>query len=102
MDSWSVGECDCVFLLAERVHGISLKSYIKQHSIDIGFVVTFLGEMLDFLRELQSVGLQHGDFHSGNVLVEDRTASLVGPRSLLSKLARRPGWEAPEMGLIHV
>ena len=35
--------------------------------------------MLDFLRELQEVDQQHGDFHSGNVLVEDRSASLTGP-----------------------
>jgi serine/threonine protein kinase len=79
MGTWSLGGADYVFMLSELVNGESLREYEKQHAIDVGFVEAFLQDMLDFLRELQLVGLQHGDLHSGNILVENRTQSLVGP-----------------------
>ena len=69
---------DCVFLLSDLVRGQALRKYQKSSSVTLLFVLDFFKEMLDFLRELQEVGLQHGDFHAGNVLVEDRSASLVG------------------------
>lgn len=80
MGNWSIGGDAYVFLLSQLVHGESLHDYEKRvRIVDIGFVEAFLREMLDFLRELQAVGLQHGDLHSGNILVEDRSQSLVGP-----------------------
>lgn len=77
---WVVGDADCVYVLSEFVRGKSLHEHIKGEDVDIGFVLTFLGEMLDFLRELNTQGFGHGDFHEGNILVEDRSESLVGPR----------------------
>jgi len=78
---WPANEIECIYLLSDLVRGRSLSQILKQEQhIDIGFIVTFMEEMLDFLRELQDASLQHGDFHAGNILVEDRSASLVGPR----------------------
>ncbi|MBU8900952.1 hypothetical protein KRR26_35685 [Corallococcus sp. M34] len=78
---WSVNGADCIYLLSDLVRGRSLSQLLKKEPhVDVGFIVTFMEEMLDFLRELQGANLQHGDFHAGNILVEDRSASLVGPR----------------------
>lgn len=77
--SWVCAEGECVFLLSDLVRGETLRDYQKKHPITVLFVLDFLREMLDFLRELQDLNLQHGDFHAGNILVEDRTAYLVGP-----------------------
>ena len=76
--TWSTKDGDCVFLLSDLVRGQALRKYQKTSSVSLLFVLDFFKEMLDFLRELQEVGLQHGDFHAGNVLVEDRSASLIG------------------------
>ena len=75
---WPTKDGDCVFLLSDLVHGQALRTYQKTSSVSLLFVLDFFKEMLDFLRELQEVGLEHGDCHAGNVLVEDRSASLVG------------------------
>jgi serine/threonine protein kinase len=78
---WQVDGNEYVFLLSDLVRGESLRQfYRRERRIDVGFIMHFLGDMLDFLRELQEVGLQHGDFHAGNILVEDRTPALTGPR----------------------
>ena len=76
--TWATKDGDCVFLLSDLVRGQALRKYQKGPSVTLLFVLDFFKEMLDFLRELQEVGLQHGDFHAGNVLVEDRSASLIG------------------------
>ena len=76
--TWPTQDGDCVFLLSDLVRGQALRKYQKSSSVTLLFVLDFFKEMLDFLRELQEVGLQHGDFHAGNVLVEDRSASLIG------------------------
>ena len=75
---WPTKDGDCVFLLSDLVRGQALREYQKSSSVTLLFVLDFFKEMLDFLRELQEVGLQHGDCHAGNVLVEDRSASLIG------------------------
>ena len=64
--------------IVDLVRGQALRTHQKTSSVSLLFVLDFFKEMLDFLRELQEVGLEHGDFHAGNVLVEDRSASLIG------------------------
>ncbi len=75
---WPTKDGNCVFLLSDLVRGQALRTHQKTSSVSLLFVLDFFKEMLDFLRELQEVGLEHGDFHAGNVLVEDRSASLIG------------------------
>jgi len=79
LGAWPTPKEDCVYLLSDLVRGPSLQSYLKTHSIDLGFVITLTEELLDFLRELKEAGRQHGDLHAGNILVEDRTDALTGP-----------------------
>lgn len=77
--TWSTTAGEYVYLLADLVRGTSLREYLKDHTIDLGFVITLVGELLDFLRELQAADLQHGDLHAGNILVENRSDALTGP-----------------------
>ena len=77
--TWPTPDGDCVFLLSDVVRGKTLREYQKTTSVSLLFVLDFFQDILDFLRELQEIRLQHGDFHAGNVLVEDRSTSLIGP-----------------------
>ena len=60
-----------VVLKYDFVDGISLYDYIKtnKNQITIPFIKSFLVEMLGLFYELQQRGIQHGDFHSRNILV---------------------------------
>jgi len=48
--------------------------------VDISFVLSFLESMLTFFNEMRSVGVNHGDLHAGNVLVQKREFDLQGPK----------------------
>ena len=77
MGEWSIEGHQCVFLLSELVVGQSLREFQKMGHVDVGFVELFLIEMLEFMHELAQAGMQHGDFHAGNVLLH-RNQSLRG------------------------
>ncbi len=84
VNEWSAPEhmIDCVVLLSEYIYGNSLRKYIQKNkkNLFIDFIVTFLEEIFSFFHELTEIGDQHGDLHSGNILVEDRsTLLLTGP-----------------------
>jgi serine/threonine protein kinase len=78
LGTWPTPDGDCVYLLSDLIPGCSLRAYLKTRPIDLNFVITLTEELLDFLRELKASGQQHGDLHSGNILVEDRTDALTG------------------------
>lgn len=61
----------CVFFVCDYIKGPSLKDYLKTATAEIGipFIETFLETMFGLLYELQQRRMQHGDLHSGNVLV---------------------------------
>lgn len=82
VNEWDDPE-DCVVLLSDYIYGNSLREYIQKNKNDlfIDFIVEFLKEIFAFFHELNEIGYQHGDLHSGNILVEDRSASLTGPRN---------------------
>jgi serine/threonine protein kinase len=81
VNKWSAPEhmIDCVVLLSEYIYGNSLHEYIQKNkkNLFIGFIVTFLKEIFSFFNELTEIGDQHGDLHSGNILVEDRSTLLL-------------------------
>ena len=72
---------DCVMLLSDYISGGTLRDHIRQNknNIFIDFIVNLLREMFDLFHEMTGRDFQHGDLHSGNVLVEDQSSSLVGP-----------------------
>ncbi|MDY6864146.1 MAG: protein kinase [Thermodesulfobacteriota bacterium] len=71
---------DCVVLLSEYIYGNSLREYIQKNkkNIFLDFIMTFLTEIFGLFHELDEIRDQHGDLHSGNILVEDRSALLTG------------------------
>jgi serine/threonine protein kinase len=80
LGTWATPNGECAYLLADLVNGTSLRDYEKAKKVlDFHFVLALLEELLDFLRELKALGVQHGDLHAGNILVEDRSEALVGP-----------------------
>ncbi|MCX7192694.1 MAG: protein kinase [Proteobacteria bacterium] len=60
-----------VVLKYDFVEGTSLFKFLKnnKNQVTVPFVKSFLHVMLDLFYELQSRGIEHGDFHSGNILV---------------------------------
>lgn len=69
---------DCFVFMYDYVKGTSLRRYMasQKSEIDITFVEGFLRTMFELLFELQQRGYEHGDLHSGNVLVAERDYDL--------------------------
>lgn len=68
-------EYNCICVLADYVNGISLKKYLAQerNEITIDFIEDFIRAMLIFFDDMKNNNIEHGDFHTGNILVEDRS-----------------------------
>jgi serine/threonine protein kinase len=60
-----------IVLKYDYVDGCTLHDFIKSHKsqVTVPFIKSFLFEMLELFFELQKRGIQHGDFHSRNILV---------------------------------
>lgn len=74
---------DCVVLISDYVEGKTLRSFVASNKdeVTVMFATGFLRSMLDFFFDMTSKGVLHGDLHTGNVLVADRSSySLVGER----------------------
>lgn len=72
---------NCIVLISEFVTGNNLHRYIKEHKRDISvdFIEEFLKEILSFIDDMERHNVKHGDLHSKNILVEDRSKQLGGP-----------------------
>jgi hypothetical protein len=83
VNEWKNAEhiIDCVVLLSDYIHGKNLREHIqmKKDDISINFIMDLLKGMFDLFHEMSERGFQHGDLHSGNILVEDQSTSLIGP-----------------------
>lgn len=74
---------DCVVLIAEFVDGQSLHKFMKDHRelINVPFIVHWLKTMLNLFYEMEMRDVKHGDIHTKNILVEDRSSyDLLGER----------------------
>lgn len=74
-------DIDCFILLSDYIPGKNLKEYIhhNKNSVSVNFITDLLKAMFDLFNEMNKRPFQHGDLHSGNILVEDRSTSLMGP-----------------------
>lgn len=65
-------DIDCLCLVLDFVDGWSIKEYISNQKTDISidFIEVLLKTIFGLLYEMQGRGIDHGDFHSGNILVE--------------------------------
>src|ERR1022692_3617746 len=66
---------NCLLICSEYVPGVSLKEYLvkSRRELSVGFVERFLRFIFPILEELRRLRSTHGDLHTGNVLVEDRS-----------------------------
>ena len=74
---------DCIVLISEFVDGPCLREFIKDQrdEISVPFIWHWMATMLNLFNEMTMRGVDHGDLHSGNILVEDRSSfDLLGPR----------------------
>ena len=78
--NYSDSEVQCVVFTCDYVKGKSLKDYIKQDTsdINISFIENFLLTMFGLLYELKQREYQHGDLHTGNVLVAKSDYDMYG------------------------
>jgi energy-coupling factor transporter ATP-binding protein EcfA2 len=79
----SASGIDCVVFVSEFVDGKCLRKFIATNpdEMTVAFIVSCLESMLNLLFEMQQRGIRHGDLHSGNILVEDRSSyDLAGPQ----------------------
>lgn len=69
-------EVDCVVLLSDFVEGPCLRKFMEKfrEKVTIPFILEWLTEMLDLFHEMKQLDVNHGDFHAGNILVEDRSS----------------------------
>lgn len=74
-------EIDCVVLCYDFIRGVSLRDYVKNHknNITISFIESYLKTILELMLEMQLKLIEHGDLHSGNVIVEDPTEYQIRP-----------------------
>jgi len=72
----------CVVLISDFVLGGNLRDFVARNrgEITVPLVMQFLETMLDLFNEMKARSMTHGDFHSGNVIVEDRSYALTAPR----------------------
>ena len=69
-----------VVFVCDFVSGLSLKQFITKRPADvtIGFIENFLHTIFDLLYEMQRRNMEHGDLHSGNILVAESGYTLGG------------------------
>jgi serine/threonine protein kinase len=74
-------DIDCVMLLSDYIPGKNLKEYIQHNkdNVSVNFITDLLKAMFDLFNEMNERTFHHGDLHSGNILVEDRSTSLIPP-----------------------
>ena len=74
---------DCVVLISEFVEGPCLREFLSKSPdvITVPLIMNWLGTMLNLFNEMALREVTHGDLHTGNILVEDRSSyDLQGPR----------------------
>lgn len=76
---------DCFVLCYDYVKGKNLTKYIKENKkeISIEFVLNFLKSILALLYEMKEMKIEHGDMHSGNILVELPNEKQLDPKTTL-------------------
>lgn len=85
IEAWldEVAGVDCVVLISEFIEGSDLKDFIADNKgkIDVPFIMTFLVTTLNLFNEMKRRGVTHGDLHTGNILVQDKSEyDLISPR----------------------
>ena len=74
---------DCVVLISAFIDGPCLRDFLRQQkeTANVAFICDWLSTMLNLFNEMKEKNITHGDFHTGNILVEDQSSyNLIGPQ----------------------
>ena len=85
VEEWidEVAGVDCIVLISEFIEGSDLKDFIVKNKgqIVVAFIMNFLATTLNLFNEMRLRDVTHGDLHTGNMLVQDKSEyDLVGQR----------------------
>lgn len=71
-----------IVFMYDFVSGDSLRDYIKKKkgAITINFIEEFLRTLLGLIFQMKLRGVEHGDLHTGNVIVSERSEFQLEPR----------------------
>lgn len=67
----TTGEAEYLYIMWEYVNGSSLKEIVSSKQITIQILTDVVVESLRVFHACEHLHIQHSDFHSGNILIED-------------------------------
>lgn len=70
-DTIEVDGVDYLYIMWDYIPGKSLKSYISSNNLTMQMVVDVVIRSLSVFHACKQLGIQHADFHSGNILIEE-------------------------------
>lgn len=75
-------DIECIVLCFDFIDGVSLRKYIEANKgkIHVGFIKELLHSLFGLLFELKVRSINHGDLHSGNILIEEENKYQLRPR----------------------
>lgn len=69
--STNINGIDYLYIMWDYIPGKSLKDYINNKQLTMQMVVNVVFRSLSVFFACQQLGIQHADFHSGNILIEE-------------------------------
>ena len=70
-DTIEVDGVEYLYIMWDYIPGKSLKNYISSNSLTMQMVVDVVIRSLSVFHACKQLGIQHADFHSGNILIEE-------------------------------
>ena len=84
-DEINVNDIQYLWIGWRYIKGTSLRKFLQEGKITIPLLKDIISIILSVLHACQTIGIQHGDLHSGNILVED-------PNDMYIDSTRRKIW----------
>lgn len=70
-DTIELDGVEYLYIMWDYIPGKSLKNYISSNSLTMQMVVDVVIRSLSVFHACKQLGIQHADFHSGNILIEE-------------------------------
>ena len=67
------------YIFWRYVKGGSLREYIDENKLTLPILKDLISRILSILHACQTISIQHGDLHSGNILIEDSNEMNIDP-----------------------
>ena len=66
-----IDNVDYLYIIWDYIPGKSLRKLVETHQVTIQMVVDVISQSLTVFHACKAINIQHADFHSGNILVQD-------------------------------